>query len=390
MKQYFEFNDATSHKFWEITLTECGIVTRYGKIGSDGQKTLKNFADKATAQKEYDTIVKEKTRKGYIEVKDGTGKAEKDLDSKNFSAKEWAKDYMQRFEKMVLELENHELVQNVRFNKGKPLTDEQLNAVHDKLGYKLNDYIVEFYKQNNGLQLHWNSFAAIPEVDPTKHRQEINSIKDFRRGDDDADAAEGWVCIYPFDTFIKNYGSELFHDKEEVNYMNFYEDSGDADIKVFDDYNFYRQTGFPINGAPNPCLYHYSNYGALCDDNKNSNFIIYMEFLLLTYGFVRARTGGLHGTSTWIYSEGLKVDPDKLPEFLTKCLKVEDSTIQNIIKDQYHSKGWDNIDSLGGLLGLTKDMDSGLQKKLFKVLELSSDDIEELKELYDGFLEENE
>jgi len=68
MKQYFEFKDEKSSEFWEIELTETVIKTRYGKIGAAGQSTEKSFANEATAQKEYDKLVKEKMGKGYVAV----------------------------------------------------------------------------------------------------------------------------------------------------------------------------------------------------------------------------------------------------------------------------------------------------------------------------------
>lgn len=66
-KRYFEFVEGSSSKFWEITLAGNAVKTRYGKIGTDGQQTLKEFPDAAGAQKEYDKLVKEKTKKGYEE-----------------------------------------------------------------------------------------------------------------------------------------------------------------------------------------------------------------------------------------------------------------------------------------------------------------------------------
>ena len=42
MKQYFEFKEGTSSKFWEISLEGTNLTTRYGKIGTDGQSTEKN------------------------------------------------------------------------------------------------------------------------------------------------------------------------------------------------------------------------------------------------------------------------------------------------------------------------------------------------------------
>jgi Leucine-rich repeat (LRR) protein/predicted DNA-binding WGR domain protein len=68
MKQYFEFKDEKSSKFWEISIQDASLSVRYGKIGTDGQATEKSFATSAAAQKEYDKLVKEKTKKGYLEI----------------------------------------------------------------------------------------------------------------------------------------------------------------------------------------------------------------------------------------------------------------------------------------------------------------------------------
>jgi predicted DNA-binding WGR domain protein len=63
----FEYADGKSFKFWKIELQGADVVTRYGRIGSDGQETKKTFASPAAAQKEYDKLVAEKLRKGYVE-----------------------------------------------------------------------------------------------------------------------------------------------------------------------------------------------------------------------------------------------------------------------------------------------------------------------------------
>jgi predicted DNA-binding WGR domain protein len=68
MKRYFEYKDDTSSKFWEIIISENIIITRYGKIGTQGQTSEKAFADEEKAQKEYSKLVKEKTGKGYLEI----------------------------------------------------------------------------------------------------------------------------------------------------------------------------------------------------------------------------------------------------------------------------------------------------------------------------------
>ncbi len=41
MKNYLEYQDDKSHKFWEITLTSLNLTTRYGKIITNGQVSKK-------------------------------------------------------------------------------------------------------------------------------------------------------------------------------------------------------------------------------------------------------------------------------------------------------------------------------------------------------------
>jgi predicted DNA-binding WGR domain protein len=65
--RHFEFSEGTSNKFWEITLSGTDVKTRYGKIGTTGQQTLKELGTTAAAQKEYDKLIAEKTKKGYVE-----------------------------------------------------------------------------------------------------------------------------------------------------------------------------------------------------------------------------------------------------------------------------------------------------------------------------------
>ncbi|MGC4121748.1 MAG: WGR domain-containing protein [Myxococcales bacterium] len=64
----YEFSEGTSNKFWEIELKDTSFTTTYGKIGAAGQTTLKSYGDAATAKKEYDKLIAEKTKKGYVLV----------------------------------------------------------------------------------------------------------------------------------------------------------------------------------------------------------------------------------------------------------------------------------------------------------------------------------
>jgi uncharacterized protein (TIGR02996 family) len=64
----FEFQDAKSHKFWEIDLAGDAFTVRYGKFGTDGQVQTKTFASEDKAAAEAEKVIKSKTKKGYVEV----------------------------------------------------------------------------------------------------------------------------------------------------------------------------------------------------------------------------------------------------------------------------------------------------------------------------------
>lgn len=71
----YEFSEGSSNKFWEIELDGSSFTTKYGKIGTDGQVTLKEFDSEDKAKKEYDKLIAEKTKKGYELVSGGKAKA---------------------------------------------------------------------------------------------------------------------------------------------------------------------------------------------------------------------------------------------------------------------------------------------------------------------------
>jgi DNA ligase-1 len=66
-KRYFEFAEGSSSKFWEVWVEGNEVVTQWGKIGTEGRETRKEFPDAEKTKKEYDKLVAEKTKKGYAE-----------------------------------------------------------------------------------------------------------------------------------------------------------------------------------------------------------------------------------------------------------------------------------------------------------------------------------
>jgi predicted DNA-binding WGR domain protein len=67
-KRHFELVEGSSSKFWEVWVAGCQMFTRYGRIGSGGQTTIKDYPDEAGASKAMEKMIREKTGKGYVET----------------------------------------------------------------------------------------------------------------------------------------------------------------------------------------------------------------------------------------------------------------------------------------------------------------------------------
>lgn len=67
-KRYFEYIGGTSAKFWEVGVVGRQVTVRFGRIGTEGQTQVKDFADAGAATKHAEKLVTEKTRKGYAEA----------------------------------------------------------------------------------------------------------------------------------------------------------------------------------------------------------------------------------------------------------------------------------------------------------------------------------
>ena len=62
-----------SHKFYEISITDLVATSRYGKVGTNGVTSFKEFDTKPKLQVYVDKMLKEKMKKEYVEV-EGTSK----------------------------------------------------------------------------------------------------------------------------------------------------------------------------------------------------------------------------------------------------------------------------------------------------------------------------
>lgn len=77
---HLEFEEGTSSKFWRARVEGKTLYVNYGKIGSNGQTQVKDFSNSADALKEYEKLVREKRKKGYVDSGEGGGGGDDDED----------------------------------------------------------------------------------------------------------------------------------------------------------------------------------------------------------------------------------------------------------------------------------------------------------------------
>lgn len=78
---HLEFEEGTSSKFWRARTDGQTLYVNYGKIGSAGQTQVKDFGDASAATKEYNKLVAEKRKKGYVDAGGGGGGDDEDNDA---------------------------------------------------------------------------------------------------------------------------------------------------------------------------------------------------------------------------------------------------------------------------------------------------------------------
>jgi predicted DNA-binding WGR domain protein len=67
----FECIEGSSRKFWQIGRQASEVTVTFGRIGTQGQSQLKQFANEQRAQLEVNKLVAEKLKRGYVEAATG-------------------------------------------------------------------------------------------------------------------------------------------------------------------------------------------------------------------------------------------------------------------------------------------------------------------------------
>src|SRR5262249_4691749 len=73
-----EVEEGTSSKFWRARVEGKTLYVNWGKIGTNGQTQVKELADPAVAKREYDKLVAEKRKKGYVDAGGGGARGDED------------------------------------------------------------------------------------------------------------------------------------------------------------------------------------------------------------------------------------------------------------------------------------------------------------------------
>ena len=72
----FEYVEGGSQKFWEIEVDGRWVTTRWGRLGTRGQRTSRQHADAETADRRAKSLVRQKRHKGYRQVDFDVGDVE--------------------------------------------------------------------------------------------------------------------------------------------------------------------------------------------------------------------------------------------------------------------------------------------------------------------------
>ncbi len=145
-KRYFEFVEGTSSKFWEIWIEGTEVRTRYGRIGAAGQTTVKDQGSAAAAKKLYDSLVAEKTKKGYVESTVGAAATMAPQAAPRAAKAPASK--ASAIDDAVRRIEAKAKAAKVVLGKG--ASDKAIAAAETQLGFALPEAVRAFYRLHDG------------------------------------------------------------------------------------------------------------------------------------------------------------------------------------------------------------------------------------------------
>lgn len=160
-KYYYVFVEGSSSKFWEITIEKNKFTTRYGRIGTDGRKTVKEWTSEEEAMKKASQLCKTKEKKGYVLSNEDEIKNSKyiivpedeeflsNIDKKSDPGRKFTEDELYHFPKNVERIEMKSSGYDVKKTlfKSKSLVERNFDTAS-----QFGNYIVDYgiYLLENG------------------------------------------------------------------------------------------------------------------------------------------------------------------------------------------------------------------------------------------------
>ncbi|MCP4520688.1 MAG: SMI1/KNR4 family protein [Cytophagales bacterium] len=280
-------------------------------------------------------------------------------------AKIWAQGFFERFETKIKELQAHSLIETVVFKQYQGISDEKIQKIQQEVGVELNDYIVEFFKISNGLFLAWNSHAALAlnELYESSIEKDV-SIDEFRVATDEDDAQEGWVSLLPLEAWVNQGKYELYGELGDTRYGEEVAEKGGM-IAYLDYYNFFFDACIQLDEDKNQKVVFGNDHSACYEEEHACDFVVYMEYVLATYGAVRTRCQGLLIDEIEVdFEEVIKTQNyDILPELFASDTYV---SIEEIIKYHFEEVGNEYLE-----LEFFEDKPKEIYNQIEEVLEIT-------------------
>jgi hypothetical protein len=201
-------------------------------------------------------------------------------------------DYIAQFKALAKDLEEYSFLEIVEFTIQPPASVTQLKAVETRLGASLAKPIRDFYKQANGLKLHWRIRPSL-DLDATEKLRKKSSDYDIVIAEYIGNPF-AIVNLIPIHESIVHRWKELVlgNPQELIDFGGVTYTNKDFRklLKPFDVMNRELCMAYLVNkGDGNPPVILLSNGYTEWNDSRITDFESYMEMLLATRGIVEAR-----------------------------------------------------------------------------------------------------
>lgn len=172
---------------------------------------------------------------------------------------------------------------------------DAINRVEEKLGYKLDSAITDFYKECGGVQLLWldennDNFDRLPSKLPLEGKLDEWYIK----GEHLSFFPEGSIWIPSIEVvFTTDWTDLIFAEIDDFD-SSLTHDFDGFKIQVFDWFSSFNDVAFLINGTSNPPLVLGDDHGATYSESHVIDFKLYLELILKSKGKMDVRVDFLN------------------------------------------------------------------------------------------------